>query len=375
MTTPPKVAFIVPYRFVPPSNGGHRAAYGFAEFLSRKVSLTVISTDNNEANTPFELIPLFKDVPAKYLLPSVARKIVHILMDRGIEQCILHQPFIASWLLAYVKPRGIKLGIYVQNIEFQRFKSLNKWWWPLMRLFEKEVFKRSDFLFFISPNDWESARLLFDIQDKICALANYGTSLKALPTNRAIVEQQIRDSLQLKPDDKIFLFFGPQSYRPNLEAVNIIESEIAPYLRAKAPFNYKILICGGGLPAERQAIFERYEDIQYLGFVEKIEDYVVASDLVLNPILSGGGVKTKIIEAIALGTTVISFSTGAIGMDRIASGKKLVIVEDMDIPSFANAIIEQGEKAYIRTPASFYDHYYWGNTILPATAILNKGQF
>ncbi len=96
-------------------------------------------------------------------------------------------------------------------------------------------------------------------------------------------------------------------------------------------FKYKIVICGKGLPNEMNNL-KSYanKNIIYAGFVDDITAYFKAADIMLNPVLSGGGVKTKMIEAIAFGATVVASKTGAAGIERSVCGNKLSIVDDND---------------------------------------------
>ena len=88
--------------------------------------------------------------------------------------------------------------------------------------------------------------------------------------------------------------------------------------------------------------------------------YYKAADIFLNPISEGGGIKTKLVEALAANDTAISFATGAIGVPPSVTGNKLLIVADKDPVAFAKAI--QQSLPFIREsiPQSFFDHFYWG---------------
>ena len=102
--------------------------------------------------------------------------------------------------------------------------------------------------------------------------------------------------------------------------------------------NYKILVCGKGLPDFFNDLKD-YSDknIIYAGFVDDISIYFKAADVFLNPIISGGGVKTKAIEAIAMDCTVISTEIGALGLIREACGNKLQIVAGPGLAKFQQA--------------------------------------
>jgi len=70
-------------------------------------------------------------------------------------------------------------------------------------------------------------------------------------------------------------------------------------------------------------------------------------------------VKTKIIEAIALGTTVLSSETGAKGVNARACGEKLITIPDQDAEAFVREIITLQQRPHAVTPQRFYEFYNW----------------
>jgi polysaccharide biosynthesis protein PslH len=126
---------------------------------------------------------------------------------------------------------------------------------------------------------------------------------------------------------------------------------------------YKIIICGKRLPAYLDEL-KAYtgKNIIYAGFVDDIENYFKGSDIFLNPVQSGGGVKTKVAEAIGFGTTVISTKTGAEGLHKEVCGNKLILVADSDWKGFAKMILQNAGK-HVQTPVEYYEMYYWGNLV------------
>lgn len=104
--------------------------------------------------------------------------------------------------------------------------------------------------------------------------------------------------------------------------------------------------------------------------MEDIDLYFKAADLFLNPVQSGGGVKTKMIESIALGTTVLSTETGAAGIDKKICADKLLTVADNDWNSFTNIILDH-YNTNAPTPEAYYQTYFWGNIIRKIIPILS----
>ena len=359
MTQLSKTAFIVPYKFAPPSSGGQNVAFGFAEFYSRKHTLVCISTTNNQDTPAFELEKLFQDTKSKYFSPKVMWRLFQFFKKNNIKRCIIFQPFMLPLLFPILVLLRMELTIYVQNIEFERFKSIGKWWWRLMFLLEKIAYRFSDNLFFVTPLEINPAIQKFGLNPQKCKLVLAGTYQKSNPVDIESAQVQIRQSHGYKKDEFLILFYGSRSYAPNAAAVKAIIEKINPILKKETTFNYRILICGGG------PIPENIDDgkIDLLGFVENIEDYIKAADIVLNPVIMGAGIQTKIIEAIGLGKTVISSVNAARGVDTQTCGNKLLIVENDDSEAFCTAIIAQQKKKSIPTPDAFYEMYYWGNTV------------
>ena len=368
-----KIIFIVPYPFIPPKNGGHWAAYGFAEFLAKERALEVYSTFEDEKNeAPFKVRGLFPNRFFKYFSPLIQFRIWRRLRQDKPKLIILHQHFMGFLVAPIAFLLRTPLAVYIQNLEYRRFRSMGKKWWPLMFLSEWLIYRCCRHLFFISPDEVEPAKKVFGIPARKCKVVPFGTFHSSAPLPHPVHREKVIQKHNFSRQDRLILFFGPQSYLPNLEAVERIVRNIAPSLAEKADFSFRFLICGGGLPSSYEWI-KQAANIEYLGYVPDIEEYVLAADLVINPINSGGGVKTKLIEAIALGKTVVSSFTGALGVNPEKCGNKLVRVEDEDYSAFAQAIVDELPQANDPTPASFYEDHFWGNAIKPVLALTKQG--
>ncbi|MFM9946689.1 MAG: glycosyltransferase family 4 protein [Saprospiraceae bacterium] len=215
----------------------------------------------------------------------------------------------------------------------------------------------------------------FGLDPQKCVDVPYGVERKAPPAERErqTARREVAAIHGFKDTERWILFFGSQNYQPNLEAVLFIAQELAPFLKSQTTQDYRILICGGGLPVEYDKLeaFRQY-NLDYLGFVEDIDQYVLAADLVLNPIVKGAGVKTKVLEAIALGKTVVSTESGAFGIQKQVCGDQLVVVADHDTPAFAEAVLQSLASKNQTTPAEFYAYYYRDNAIKALLPILQK---
>ena len=359
-----KVLAIAPYPYLPYFSGGQKFIAQFYHYLGKETDLTVISTKGNDFSkaTTYKTIPLLKKSFSRYYDWSLIKKITAIIKEDGFDTVIWEHPYYA-WLAYRVKKRtGIKTLIHTHNIEYQRFKSTGRWWWPILKWYEKNCFKKADGIFFITPEDKSFAINTWKIEPTRCFNLPFGVEIEKYPEDRLQCRNEIAGKHNIPAEEKILLFNGLLNYKPNWDALKNILENINPLLIKNENFKYKIVICGKGLPDEMNNL-KSYADknIIFAGFVDDITIYFKAADIMLNPVQSGGGVKTKMVEAIAFGATVIATETGAAGIDRSVCGNKLTIVEDNDWESFVNRIMHTETKE--ATPSGFYALYNWDNII------------
>jgi glycosyltransferase involved in cell wall biosynthesis len=367
-----KVLDIVPYNYLPWFSGGQKSIGQFLEYFGKEVELTVAGTITNDWTLAknYSGIPLLNKSSSRYFDISLIRSITSLIRKNNFDTVIWEHPYY-WWLAKRIKKKtGVKTVFHTHNIEYQRFQSYGKWWWPILRNYERSCFKGADILFFISDDDREFAISQWKIDPGKCFTVPFGVPIKEFPADIQECKKKIAAIHHIAENEKIFLFNGLLGYKPNLDAVMAILHFINPILLSTPNFKYKIILCGKGLPEELKELKE-YADknIIYAGFVDDIEMYFKGADLFLNPVLSGGGIKTKMVEAIAFGTSVISTTNGAIGIDKNFCGDKLIVLPDNDWNKFADAILHHVNDKTI-TPSEYYEHYYWGSIVKKAAGII-----
>jgi len=132
------------------------------------------------------------------------------------------------------------------------------------------------------------------------------------------------------PDTLIFT--GAFTYKANHEAMVWFLSEVYPIIRQAAP-RVRLTITGdhAGKPLPPA------EDVTLTGFVDDVRPLVAGAGAAVVPIRQGGGTRLKILEAMALGTPVISTTKGAEGLAAI-DGKHLLLGDTPE--AFAAAVLK-----------------------------------
>lgn len=358
-----RLAFVVPFPFLPARSGGQAAAAGFAYHLGEQADLVVVSTPGNEpeGETPFTLLPALRRSPLRYLDLGRVARIGQNLRARKVERIIVQQPFAAPlfWLLA--KRYGIRLEVWSHNLEYRRFRTIGRWFWPLVWAVEWLGYHLAERVYFISPDEIEPAQRKFWLAPNRCAPLPYGTERQAPPANYAASRAATRAEWKVADDCLVLCFFGVLGYGPNAQAVDFLLQKVLPELKIHKELNFKILIGGKGLNTTIPELAD--EHVSYLGFLPDLTAFCAGADILLNAVATGAGVKTKVLDAIAAGLTVVSSSEGALGVETAVCGDKLRIVGRHQPAAYVEAILQQRTAPDPITPASFYQYYYWGNVV------------
>lgn len=361
-----KILVIASYQYVPYFSGGQKSIAQFLDYLGKITDLTVIGVAENDISlikTYKHLGWLKKKSFSRYSDISLVSKLSSLIKKEKFDFILWEHPYY-TWLAAMIKKRtGKKTLLHIHNIEYQRFKSMGKWWWRLLKIYEKKFFKIADEILFVSPEDKKFAMETWGVEEEKCVEVAFGVEINKYPSDKENCRQTVKAKHKISADEKILLFNGLLDYKPNVDALLTILNVINPLLLQSRDFRYKIIVCGKQLPAELNELRDYVDkNIIYAGFVDDIDMYFKGADLFLNPVQTGGGIKTKMVEAIAFGTTVITTETGAMGIYRNISGKKLIIVPDSNWEAFAKAIIDHAGDTEI-TPPSYYEYYYWGSIV------------
>ena len=374
-----KIASLVPYKIIPPVTGGEKAVYYFLEGLSAHAPVCCFSvTENSRLSLPnTNVVPLLGSMRSKtrYINPLLFFRIQKICRQKEIRHLVIEHPYF-GWLGILLKWfAGLRLVVHSHNIESTRFRTLKKGWWRLLFIYERFVHRQADLSLFISENDRNFGIKRFGLKQEKTLLCTYGIpGLKpAGPAEKASAKEQVTALYGLRSDTKLLLFNGTLGYQPNLDAVLEIVEKINPRLEALPGFKYCIIICGKGLPATLNGLSAyRERNVIYTGFVEDIKLYFEAADIFINPVTDGGGIKTKLVEALAASAQAVSYRSGAIGVDEGLTGGHLRIVEDGDAVAFAAEIARYAHQPPAELPRAFFDHFDWGSITQRVVAAMEK---
>lgn len=351
-----RILSIAPYKYLKPQNGGHWCVF-FTESIYAKYNEvhTLSVTTNEPYNTPFKQVNVLSDSKTRYLPGLLYQKILQYAKQLSVTHitCQHHYLFPAAYMVA----KAIKKPIYIRshNIESERFRTTGKWWWKAMYYFEQYAYRKANVTFFISNQDAAWAKEHYHLTEQQTAVMPFATSFKEIPQS-SVTRNEVAARHQLNPDKTWLVFMGILSYPPNEEAVTLILKELYTRLQ-QTDAAYEIIICGKGLNNELAQAIHELPNIHYLGFVEDLDAVLHQSQVMLNPVLNGGGVKTKVLEALAWNNYVVSTDFGAFGVEQKYCGNKLQIVDNNDWDAFIQKIIHCIDTDKEMLPQAFFEQY------------------
>ena len=174
-------------------------------------------------------------------------------------------------------------------------------------------------------------------------------ALELVPNVRAealpfiLIDCEQFEPASLPPKDPQILFVGFLPHTPNDEALSYFIRKELPLIRSQEP-KARLVVVGEGASNALKGLMHD-NSVEYRGYVEGISEVYRESRVYIAPVTSGGGIRTKIIEAMAAGVPVVTNSFAPLGLG-LRRDHHLVV---RDHP-------EESAAAVLRL---FHDDNYW----------------
>jgi glycosyltransferase involved in cell wall biosynthesis len=122
--------------------------------------------------------------------------------------------------------------------------------------------------------------------------------------------------------ENVVLFVGSFVHPPNVDAAMRLLTGVQPLLAARRP-DARLVIVGEAPTPDILAVADGAE---VTGRVPDVAPYYAAAAVVVAPIRLGGGIRVKVLEALAAGRAVVSSRRAVAGLD-VVDGEHLVLAE------------------------------------------------
>jgi len=193
--------------------------------------------------------------------------------------------------------------------------------WLVTRQVEKKFYGRFEEIVISSPVD---AR----ITSSLCTKSN----ITVIPNG---VDSQYFSPHYSGPSEPILIFTGVMGYPPNIMAMIYFCKSIFPLITREIP-EAKLLIVGRYPSREILRLEETITGVKVTGKVEDVRPYMSQSKIYVCPLISGAGIKNKILEAWASGKPIVATSLSCQGIE-VSPGENVLIADDAR--SFADTVV------------------------------------
>ncbi|MDH5388280.1 MAG: glycosyltransferase family 4 protein [Gammaproteobacteria bacterium] len=170
------------------------------------------------------------------------------------------------------------------------------------------------------------------------------------------------------------VFSGAMSSAQSIDAASYLCQEIMPKVWEKKPETNVYLV--GGNPAKQISELKKINPrIHVTGFVDSLASYLRGADVYVCPLRLGSGMRTRVVEALACGCSVVATPDAVVGLKKIESEAPWLLADSTS--KFAENIISllgnEKKRVELGCRAAIYatSNYSWNNVTGMLHAVYN----
>jgi glycosyltransferase involved in cell wall biosynthesis len=154
------------------------------------------------------------------------------------------------------------------------------------------------------------------------------------------------------------LFAGTFAHLPNRDAARWLAAEIMPVVRSRQP-GARLRLVGSAPP--REVLDLAGPDIEVIADAPSMQPHLEAAAVVLAPVRSGGGMRMKVLEAMARQKAVVTTPLGSEGFRSLDPEPPFVVAEDAEAIGAATAALlasDHERQELARRARDFAEHHH-----------------
>lgn len=278
---------------------------------------------DNRVKVKDAFINLFSSSPyhiTRFISKEFEQKLIDILSNNKYDFILVESLNLVPYLSIIRKYSKAKIILRAHNVEYEIWERITsntknlikrfytKYLTKKLKKYELEEVNHFDILLTVTSRDLSIYRKNgFKGKGIVVPAGISSTGYKPTPIKGT------------KPLELSFL--GSLDWMPNIEGVNWFLDNCWQDILIKAP-ETKLHIAGRNTPNSIFAL--RNNNITIHGEVENAIDFLNSYPVMIVPLLSGGGMRLKILEALALGRVIITTSIGLEGIDAVDNKDVLI---------------------------------------------------
>jgi glycosyltransferase involved in cell wall biosynthesis len=281
------------------------------EFLNRtQIESVYVDTSLNIVDAFSSLITQDSYNITRFFSADFDHKLQEELMKNEYDVVHLESLFMAPYIATIRAHSNARIVLRSHNLEFIIWKRLarqsgnvaKKAYLKLLarqlKNYELDVLNQVDGIAAISDRDANDFVKLGSKKPKL--VIPFGINL-------AGYAPKVKEKYELN-----LFHLGSMDWKPNIEGLNWFLEDVWPAIHKAFP-TVNFYLAGRDMPEE---FFEKkIPNVHIVGEVEDAKKFIDSNSIMIVPLLSGGGIRVKIIEGMALSKAIISTSVGAEGLN------------------------------------------------------------
>lgn len=297
------------------------------------------NTDTSAFGAFFNLFSSASYFVSRFYFRDLNTKLTEILQQHTFDIVQLEGLFMANYIDTIKKHSKAKIVLRAHNIEYLIWErhianeknSLKKTYLKLqtkrLKAFEETVFKKVDAIVTITDADKEHI-----LSKKLNS--HVFTCITGVNLSEYEQKQNVK-----KIENSLF-YFGSMDWIPNQEAVEWFLDNCWKDLLKLNPAT-KFIIAGRNMPLKFKNM--NLPNVQVIENVLDNKEFYSKYDIMLVPLLSGSGLRIKIIEGLSFGKAIVSTSIGAEGIP-ITTQKEILIADTAEeFVTAVNSLLRSAE--------------------------------
>ena len=241
-------------------------------------------------------------------------------------------------LREYQSAKGI--GKFIKHIQYRRLVSK-----------EIALYQKFDLVYTLSEYDRQF-------------LLSYNGDLNVSLRSPYVKLTDFRDD-KTHREPKSILFVGAMDRSVNVQAAMYFITRVLPLIRKEMP-DVRLYIVGNKPPDKIKTFGSNDQNVVVTGFVEDVKPFFLKATVFVAPLFIGGGIITKILDAMAAGLPVITSSIGNEGVDALPEIDLLIANTPEDFARKALLLMKDRNRwlACSENGKAFvHKHFDWEKTV------------
>ncbi len=302
-----------------------------AEYIDKtKIEGVFIDTSLNLIDAFSALVTSDSYNISRFFSPDFDRKLTQLLRKEKFDIIHLESLFMTPYIATIRRNSKGKIVLRSHNLEYMIWERMAE---------TSKNFAKKRYLKILAKQLKKYEFGVLDAVDGIAAISGedgkkylhseYNKPLVTIPFG---INLDLYNSDNNKEEFPSLFHIGAMDWLPNIEGIEWFLKEIWPSVNEKFP-DLKFYLAGRKMP--ESMLQTKHKNVIVVGEIQDANEFMSSKSIMIVPLLTAGGIRVKIIEAMALKKSVISTTIGAHGIE--GENKKDIFIADTK-EDFVNSI-------------------------------------